>query len=261
MGRSSDTMGMSTDSQGMGMSGDSQASCTPCLEGQYKEEWSNVECSACAALDLHSTTFAPGANSSAQCACQTGFEREGEGDLCLCPPGFGFQGNRCVPCAEGDYKESHGNSECRSCRELDPWKTTREEGTAAERGCVCDSGHFWNERLARCAERGSRSPSLAVGTGGDAAAGPRLGGAPTEEAMLDPIDTRSKQQCDPLPPSRRCIDTPRPVLTIACYSRCRASSRATTRPLSGAPPRAPRAPSNRGKQPRPPQYLPLSTHR
>ena len=33
--------------------------------------------------------------------------------------------------------------------------------------------------------------------------------------MLDPINPRSKQRCDPLPPSRRCINPPRPVLTIA----------------------------------------------
>ena len=62
---------------------------------------------------------------------------------------------------------------------------------------------------ARCAERGSRSPTLVGGTGGVLAA-PRLWGAPTEEAMLDSVDPRAKQRCDPLPPSRR----PIPVLTI-----------------------------------------------
>ena len=68
----------------------------------------------------------------------------------------------------------------------------------------------------RCAERGSScSPTLvAVGTGGVLAA-PRLWGAPTEEAMLDFVDPRAKQQCDPLLPPRRYTDAPRPVLTTA----------------------------------------------
>ena len=65
----------------------------------------------------------------------------------------------------------------------------------------------------RSAERGSRSPTLVVGTGGVPAG---LRDAPTEEqAMLDPINPRSKLRCDPLPPSRRCIGARRPVLTIA----------------------------------------------
>ena len=116
---------------------------------------------------------------------------------------------------------------------------------------------------ARCAERdSSRSPTLvAVGTGGVLAA-PWLWGAPTEEAMLDFVDPRAKQQCDPLLPPRRCIDAPRPVLTIARCSlpRFQPSNNAPSQRGPAARTARPRQ-SNRGKHCHPPLYRPPSAHR
>ncbi|KAJ1469112.1 hypothetical protein T484DRAFT_1574091, partial [Baffinella frigidus] len=79
--------------------------------------------------------------------CGVGSYKAGYGnvDCDLCPPGehSSADGDVCIPCPLGTYKDVMGNHICTSC---DEGMTTMTYGTTQDE-CVCAAVHFINEIL------------------------------------------------------------------------------------------------------------------
>lgn len=154
--------------------GEEHAECKQCKEGSYNTEQNSVACSKCGAGKYTSDI---GATSGETClTCQAGYSGEGfaqcepcplnstsapgSGNLkdCKCDPGYsGKDGETCVHCLPGKFKETHGSARCDDCvpdtystqfaREFNsdcldcPMFTQAPESSDSKDDCKCWVGH------------------------------------------------------------------------------------------------------------------------
>jgi len=80
--------------------------CISCTDGNYKEGYGNEGCTSCGTH--FSTQGEIAVVVKEKCVCKNSFvsKDEGEGEVCVCPTGYGFNGatSYCEPCQPGLFK-------------------------------------------------------------------------------------------------------------------------------------------------------------
>ena len=133
----------------------SDGNCVQCAYGSYKDVTGPESCTPCSGVSYSDT----GASACTNCPSNSrsdypGFTKTGTINDCICDPGYERDGDVCVPCQTGHFKELHGNdalcSTCASGQYQDATAQTdcencvdnaiSEEGSTHVDQCLCLSG-------------------------------------------------------------------------------------------------------------------------
>lgn len=138
---------------------DGSESCTACALGKYKEERGNGTCSSCPSNNYLNFTGSYDADDCVACDPNAASpEASGSATDCKCNMGWeGMDGEACVACAAGKYKDTVGNATCTDCdagtyseadRATSPTtclachaNSYSGIGTDLKTGCTCNAGY------------------------------------------------------------------------------------------------------------------------
>eukprot|EP00961_Rhodomonas_salina_P168519 2271480-Rhodomonas_salina.1 len=117
--------------------------CFKCRAGTYQPFEGASLITQC--LKCPAATYSPNVSATNDSTCQacpmdsTSLEGSSDKALCRCNPGFFLDGNTCVQCAIGTYKDHYGDDACDLC----PFRSSTESlGSISLLECLCDSGYF-----------------------------------------------------------------------------------------------------------------------
>ena len=102
--------------------GDGSAPCDLCPDATYSETRGAANVASCLRCPVHANSF-PGSISPLNCTCNMGYS--------------GPNGQQCLACAQGKYKDWHGLGACADC----PLHTLSAAAADSNYACVCNSGY------------------------------------------------------------------------------------------------------------------------
>lgn len=139
---------------------DGSENCVACALGKYKEERGNQTCSSCPPNTYLDATGSFDAGDCTACDPNAQSPEASEGaTYCKCNMGWlGMDGEACVACAAGKYKDTAGNASCTDCsagtysEEASATSPATclachansysEIATSLKTGCTCNAGYF-----------------------------------------------------------------------------------------------------------------------